>query len=63
MTFETDLVQVRSLSSSRYIAGEQWNVGIMVSGLMVKSVFKIKLKMDNILFKTTIPLFHIRGKL
>ncbi len=38
---------------------------------MVKFVLAIKLKMDNILFKTnlptfqysTIPLFHIRGKL
>jgi hypothetical protein len=42
---------------------ESWNSGIMGSGnmqfgLIVKFEFKIKLKLENILYKTNLPLFH-----
>jgi hypothetical protein len=37
---------------------ECWNNGIMDSGLMVEFVLTIKLKMDDILLKTNLPVFH-----
>ncbi|PLX46094.1 MAG: hypothetical protein C0611_12345 [Desulfobacteraceae bacterium] len=40
---------------------EYWNNGFWdnaILGLMVKFVLRIKLKMDKILLKTNLPLFH-----